>query len=218
MSICLNRIRGLILMNGLLYGLIFLDNDKIWFVLFGGLNMNLDSMTSIKVNSTKKQLAKDKGLKLQDLLDTALNIALGLESKEYDTNTILIEIEETKKKILDLEETKKVELNRISKEYDTKINELKLKLELLDIEYGNLDELKITNKIKEQQKKDYLELREKYIELNGDYKGNEDLEEAIATYVILYAGDEDNRQSFTKEVLNDLHKEQLAYEEEVFKI
>ena len=134
MSICLNRIRGLILMNGLLYGLIFLDNGKIWFVLFGGLNMNLDSMTSIKVNSTKKQLAKDKGLKLQDLLDTALNIALGLESKEYDTNTILIEIEETKKKILDLEETKKVELNRISKEYDTKINELKLKLELLDIE------------------------------------------------------------------------------------
>ena len=36
MSICLNSIRGLILMNGLLDGLIFLDNGKKWFVLFGG--------------------------------------------------------------------------------------------------------------------------------------------------------------------------------------
>ena len=180
--------------------------------------MNLDSMTSIKVNSTKKQLAKDKGLKLQDLLDTALNIALGFESKNYDNNSIVIEMEETKKKILDLEEAKKIELNRISKEYDTKINELKLKLELLDIEYGNLDELKIENKLKEQQNKDYLELRTKYINLKGDYKNNKELEEEIATYVLLYAGEEENRPTFTKEVLADLHKEYIAYEEEILKI
>ena len=118
--------------------------------------MKLDETTSVKVNSTKKQLAKDKGLKLQDLLDKALDIALGFDTKNYDTNTILIDIEETTKKINQLEEAKNLELDRITKDYDNRITELKLKLEFLNNEYDNLDELRLEAVRLEKMKGDYL--------------------------------------------------------------
>lgn len=173
--------------------------------------MKLDETTSVKVNSTKKQLAKDKGLKLQDLLDKALDIALGFDTKDYDTNTILVDIEETTKKINQLEETKKLELDKVTKEYDNKINELKLKLEFLNNEYDNLDELRLETIKKEKQTEDYLELKGLYIKNNGDYKDNEDLAEAIAEYINLYELDKND-------VLNSLRDDYLEWDKERFKI
>lgn len=172
--------------------------------------MKLDETTSVKVNSTKKQLAKDKGLKLQDLLDKALDIALGFDTNNYDTNTILVDIEETTKKINHLEETKKLELDRVTKDYDNRINELKLKLEFLNNEYDNLDELKLETIKKERQKEDYLEVKGLYIKYNGKYKDNEDLSEAIAEYINLYELD-------TKEVLDSLRADYLEWDKERFK-
>ena len=38
--------------------------------------------TSIKIDNEKRELAKKKGLVLSDILDNALDIALGIELKE----------------------------------------------------------------------------------------------------------------------------------------
>ena len=173
--------------------------------------MKLDETTSVKVNSTKKQLAKDKGLKLQDLLDKALDIALGFDTKNYDTNTILIDIEETTKKIDQLEEAKNLELDRITKDYDNRITELKLKLEFLNNEYDNLDELRLEAVRLEKMKGDYLELKGLYIKNNGNYKDNEFLAEEIAEYVAIYELDE-------KEVLASLRADYVEWDKERFKI
>lgn len=56
--------------------------------------------TCVKINKEKKDLAKSKGLKLQDILDNALNDALKLESKPVDKfrlDQIEHEIESLKK-------------------------------------------------------------------------------------------------------------------------
>lgn len=171
--------------------------------------MKLDETTSVKVNSTKKQLAKDKGLKLQDLLDKALDIALGFDTKNYDTNTIKVDIEETTKKIKQLEETKKLELDRVTKDYDNRITELKLKLEFLNNEYDNLDNLRLEAVRLEKQKEHFLEVRNEYIRYNGNYRNNEALAEDIAEYINLYGLDE-------KAVLKELREELLAYDREKF--
>ena len=47
---------------------------------------NFNDTTSVKINREKKNLAKSKGLKLQDLLDSALNDELGLCNEEDKVN------------------------------------------------------------------------------------------------------------------------------------
>ena len=90
--------------------------------------------TSVMIDEDKRELAKLRGLKLQDLLDDALNMALELEipgkaQLEIDKSNILRDIElKEKEKELYLEK------------YERDINELNLKLKFIEQKLDNASE------------------------------------------------------------------------------
>lgn len=43
---------------------------------------NFNDTTSVKINREKKNLVKSKGIKLQDILDDAINLELGILDEE----------------------------------------------------------------------------------------------------------------------------------------
>lgn len=108
---------------------------------------NFNDTTSVKINREKKNLAKSKGLKLQDLLDSALNDELGLCNEEDKVNE---RIERLKQEIKNLEIEKEKNLadcdkkinilmknlrdmrDREEENYNDKINILKAKIEYLE--------------------------------------------------------------------------------------
>lgn len=103
---------------------------------------NFNDTTSVKINREKKDLAKSKGLKLQDLLDNALNEELGLVDEEIKKEE---KIEKLKQEIINLEEEKEKNL----KDCDKKINILMKNL----VDMRNREEENYNNQIKILQAK-----------------------------------------------------------------
>lgn len=104
-----------------------------------------NEVTSVKINKEKKDLAKSKGLKLQDLLNHALDEALGLNSYKL-TNLRLSEIEneiaalkiekekamaDCKKKIDILMKGLNESMERESENFDKEIQSLELEREYI---------------------------------------------------------------------------------------
>lgn len=172
--------------------------------------MKLDKTTSIKVNSTKQELAKAKGYNLQDILDKALDTVLGLDNDTYTVNGIKVELEESKEKLIELEKTKENEIAKVTREYDNKINDLNFRINLLTEKLNNADEIEIERRRRQLQEEEYKELRALYIKYYGDYQNNEDLNEEIAVHIDLYDLDQE-------ELLNRLRQELLEWEKEKFK-
>ena len=103
---------------------------------------NFNDTTSVKINREKKDLAKSKGLKLQDLLDNALNEELGLVDEEIKKEE---KIEKLKQEIINLEEEKEKNL----KDCDKKINILMKNL----VDMRNREEENYNSQIKILQAK-----------------------------------------------------------------
>lgn len=93
--------------------------------------------TSVMVDKDKRDLAKQKGLKLQDILDNALNVILELEVKgkaqlEIDQNDILKNIE-----------FKELEIKEYLEKYQQKIDQLEMqKTMFIDKKEHEIKELK----------------------------------------------------------------------------
>ena len=65
--------------------------------------MKFDTATNVRINSTKRDLAKAKGIKLQDLLDNALDKALEIEnSMALGTDNLSLEKEAAEQEIKEL--------------------------------------------------------------------------------------------------------------------
>ena len=69
--------------------------------------------TSIKINRAKRDLAKAKGLKLQDVLDTALDNVLKIDS--LTDTAILKEKEEAKQQLEIIKNDKKDSIDKLNK-------------------------------------------------------------------------------------------------------
>lgn len=82
--------------------------------------------TSVMIDEDKRALAKQRGLKLQDLLDEALNMALDLEVK----GKAQLEIE--KDNILKDIERKENQKNEYLKNYNKEVERLEKQLEILE--------------------------------------------------------------------------------------
>lgn len=174
--------------------------------------MKFDTATNVKINSTKRDLAKAKGFKLQDLLDKALdyvleldnmnsNIAFGTndlklekekvenEIKEAETNRKL-DIENVTKKydddIKNLELTKESLIKEINKSYDDKINSLNFRISFIDERISEAEEMDLDQRHREFEREDYLKLKKLYIDNDGAYDKVEDLNLAIATHLRVY--------------------------------
>lgn len=144
--------------------------------------------TSVMVDEDKRNLAKQKGLKLQDILDHALNMALELEVKgkaqlEIDQNNIL--------KSIELKEREKKEY---LKEYQNSIDQLELQKQMF-IEKNEMEILKLktqlnmTNEQLEKAKEDQSQLNKlneykEIIRIASNYGGlNDDIEKQIFDWI-----------------------------------
>lgn len=144
--------------------------------------------TSVMVDEDKRNLAKQKGLKLQDILDHALNMALELEVKgkaqlEIDQNNIL--------KSIELKEREKKEY---LKEYQNSIDQLELQKQMF-IEKNEMEimklktQLNMTNEQLEKAKEDQSQLNKlneykEIIRIASNYGGlNDDIEKQIFDWI-----------------------------------
>jgi len=144
--------------------------------------------TSVMVDEDKRNLAKQKGLKLQDILDHALNMALDLEVKgkaqlEIDQSNIL--------KSIELKEREKKEY---LKEYQTNIDQLELQknmfIEKKEHEIMELKtQLNMTKDQLEKAKEDQSQLNKlneykDIIRVASNYGGlNDEIEEQIFAWI-----------------------------------
>lgn len=147
--------------------------SKIFGNLIGSINMEVEKMgrvqTSVMIDEDKRALAKQRGLKLQDLLDKALDMALDLEVKgkaqlEIEKDNILkeielkgnqkkeylknynMELERLEKQLQELEEKK----DKVLEMNQNDINELNLRLQYNEKALaGAVEEQREINQLKE---------------------------------------------------------------------
>lgn len=185
--------------------------------------MAFDTHTTVKIDSNKRDLAKAKGLKLQDILDNALNIALGINDiDEIDATNYLIKMERISNELKELKETKEIkqlqlkELNQDIEQLNYKINSLEANLKNLEKEQSNeqkeqdyLNSLfnPTPEQIEQQKQKRYNELKVLYIQNKGDYMNNEELKDEINAFSITY-------EITYEELINQLHNDLYLYEKE----
>ena len=185
--------------------------------------MVFDTHTTVKIDSNKRDLAKAKGLKLQDILDNALNIALGINDiDEIDATNYLIKMERITKDLKELNETKEIkqkQINELNQDIETinyKINTLEAKLKTLEKEQSNEQKEKdyidalfnpTPEQIEQQKQKRYNALKVLYIENKGDYMNNEELKDEINAFSLTY-------EIEYEELINQLHNDLYLYEKE----
>lgn len=129
--------------------------------------------TSVMIDEDKRQLAKQRGLKLQDILDEALDMALHLEI----TGKAQLEIE--KDNILKEIEHKKKQKEEYLEKYQRDIDELNIRLKFIDKQLaGAIEEQKQKDKLKE-----YKELLER-ARINGAWDG--ELDEELTQFCLKY--------------------------------
>ena len=166
--------------------------------------------TSIKIDNEKRELAKKKGLVLSDILDNALDIALGIELKESTqlqndkeeilNNLELLEIEKDKfledhqKKLQNLESEKEIYL----KNYDTKKNEFDFKIKSID----KALESAITEDKEEIKRKEYNILLKRALKIGGidDF----DLQRDIEAYADKYEMSEEEYNNLLAKLTQDV--------------
>lgn len=130
-------------------------------------------ITSVKVDEDKRQLAKQRGIKLQDLLDEALNITLQLQVP----GKAQLDIE--KEKILnDIELLEKQKQEYLEK-YEHDMNELNIRLQFIDKQLAGANQ--------EQKELEQANEREALIQRVIDEGGlNDELTEDITEYCLNY--------------------------------
>ena len=191
-----------------------MSNVKIWdMVYYGGLvKMKFDTATNVKINSTKRDLAKAKGFKLQDLLDKALDYVLELDNMNsniaFGTNDLKLEKEKVENEIKEAETNRELDIERVTKKYDDdirnleltkanllkeinesyddKINGLKFRISFIDERISEAEEMDLDQRHREFEREDYLKLKKLYIDNDGAYDKVEDLNLAIATHLRVY--------------------------------
>lgn len=82
--------------------------------------------TSIKIDNDKRDLAKKRGLILTNLLDEALDMALGLELKQST------QLQKEKEELLENKAILLKEKEDFLKDYEAKINEIDFKIKSID--------------------------------------------------------------------------------------
>lgn len=167
--------------------------------------------TSINIDSEKRDLAKSKGLKLSDILDQALDIALGIELKE---STKLLSNKE------DLEKEKEIlknEKDKFLKDHESKLQNLETEKEIylknyeinlneIDFKIKNIDkalESAIMEDKQQSQRQDYLNLLLSIYKNGEDIYINENMG-AIEDFADKYEMSQDDFYKTQKELQDDI--------------
>lgn len=108
---------------------------------------NFNDTTSVKINREKKNLVKSKGIKLQDILDDAINLEIGILDEESLNKN---KIKDFLLKINEIEKERDKYLDSFNKEIDVLLSEL--------YQFRDEEEKRYNDQIKILQSKiDYLE-------------------------------------------------------------
>ena len=144
---------------------------------------NFDDTTSVRINKEKKEKAKLLGLKLQDLLDEALDNYLNLSIYD-EVSKLENEKNELEKQMEDLEIEEKKELDKIANAYDLKKKQLQFKLKIIN---DKITEAKDpTKQIEKMKQEDFDKVYVKFKESYGNDKDS-NFRKALSNYCKKYS-------------------------------
>lgn len=150
--------------------------------------------TSIKIDNEKRELAKKRGIVLTDLLDHALDMALGLELKQST------QLQQEKEDLLQQKEILLKEKEDFLKDHESKILEIDFKLNSIE------EALKgaIIEDKEDIKEKEYIELY-KLVLTDGEIDRNPDIVLAINEYADKYEMSETEYEELKQRLLNDIN-------------
>lgn len=168
--------------------------------------------TSVMIDEDKRALAKQRGIKLQDLLDEALNTALELEvpgkaQLEIEKENILKEIELKEKDKDEYLEKYEKELAKLEEDKDKYLTMHQQTIDQLNIKL-RLNEKALAEATEEQKDLNQQREREELIQrgvraLDIDKQLEHDMEEYCIKYMIPDINNEINKM--TNEILNGIY-------------
>ena len=177
--------------------------------------------TSVMIDEDKRALAKQRGLKLQDLLDEALNIALDLEIKgkaqlEIEKENLLKEIDYKQKQKNEYLKNYNKEVERLEKQ----LKELEDKKDkMLATTQQDIDELNLKLQYNEkalagavEEQRELEQQRERNALIERGIKAmdiDKQLEADIDEYCLKYNIADWNKeaQDITNEILTEIHNQ-----------
>ena len=149
--------------------------------------------TSIKIDNEKRELAKKRGIILTDLLDQALDMALGLELKEST------QLQQEKEDLLQQKEILLKEKEDFLKDHESKLLEIDFKLRNIE---DALASAVVIDK-EEIKEKEYKILANRVYE-EGDLDRNLDVRQLIEGYADRYNMNEEEYKELRARLYDDL--------------
>ena len=147
--------------------------------------------TSIKIDNEKRELAKRRGIILTDLLDQALDMALGLELKEST------QLQQEKEDLLQAKELLLKEKEDFLKDHESKLLEIDFKLKGIEDALQTV----IIEDMEETKQKEYNMLLKRGLKIGG----LEDVD--LMTDIEAYADKYEMSQEEYNKLLNDLNQD-----------
>ena len=148
--------------------------------------------TSIKIDNEKRELAKKRGIVLTDLLDQALDMALGLELKQST------QLQQDKEDLLQQKEILLKEKEDFLKDHESKILEIDFKLNSIE---EALKSAVIIDK-EETKQREYKILLRKGLKIGG--LDDTDLMREIEDYADKYNMSEDEFKELLEKLTQDI--------------
>lgn len=149
--------------------------------------------TSIKIDNDKRELAKKRGLVLTDLLDNALDMALGIELKETT---------QLQKEKEDLLESKKIlikEKEDFLKDHESKLLEIDFKLKNIDkaLESAIIED-------KEETKEREYKILANMVYDEGDLYRNHEIVQIVDAFADRYEMSKTEYEELKERLIDDL--------------
>lgn len=148
--------------------------------------------TSIKIDNEKRELAKKRGIILTDLLDQALDMALGIEFKEST------QLQRQKEELIQSKELLEKEKEEFLKDYEARLMEIDFKIKAID---NSLENAIIEDK-EETKTREYNLLLRKGLKIGGIE--DKELLLAINDYADKYEMSEDEYQELLEKLNQDI--------------
>ena len=200
---------------------IFPKNGQFFQKFFGNFfrSINLEALnmgrvqTSVMIDEDKRALAKQRGIKLQDLLDEALNMALDLEipgkaQLEIDKDNILKEIEYKEKQKDEYLAKYEKDLEKLEKDKDAYLTMHQQAIDQLNIKL-RFSERALAEATEQQKELNQQKEREAIIQRGINAMDiDKQLEADIDAYCLKYKIADWNKeaQDITNEILTEIHK------------
>lgn len=159
----------------------------------------VDKITSVKINEEKWEILKNKGYKLQDILNNAFDLLLEISS---DDNLEFVKLKESKEKEL---QSKIMQKEHFIKKIDSEIKDIEISIQILN------EKIEKNNRKQENKEKHLEELRQRNSDFNkirillktkhiNELMENDEINDFCAKYM-----EGSDKKEYIKQLIREVH-------------